>query len=210
MAHYPSLPFAVMLLAGGFSRRMGQDKARLEWQGGPLWQHQIETLTRLPAQRRLISCREEQKLQDTPHFADWEWLFDPSGDEQGPMGAVARALRLVNMPLVVLAVDMPFMTAEFLQRELIARSTAGRGAFFHNEQGIEPMAALYVPEMLPVMEGRLARGELGLQRMIEEAVKLNLADLRVLNEEERPLFANLNTPAELEQIRESRGTSLRV
>jgi hypothetical protein len=71
------------------------------------------------------------------------------------------------------------------------------------QQGIEPMAALYVPEMLPVMEGRLARGELGLQRMIEEAVKLNLADLRVLNEEERPLFANLNTPAELEQGRES-------
>jgi molybdenum cofactor guanylyltransferase len=204
MAHSPSLPFAVMLLAGGYSRRMGQDKAWIEWQGGPLWQHQIETLIRLPAQRRLISCREEQKLQDTPHFAGWEWLFDPAGYKQGPMGAVARSLRLVNLPMVVLAVDMPFMTAEFLQRELIAGSTAGRGRFFRTEQGIEPMAALYVPEMLPVMDRRLARGERGLQRMIEEAMTLNLAELRTLKEEERPVFANLNTPGEWVQSRDSR------
>ena len=204
MAHSPSLPFAVMLLAGGYSRRMGQDKAWLEWRGGPLWQHQIETLIRLPAQRRLISCREEQKLQDTPHFAGWEWLFDPAGDEQGPMGAVARSLRLVNLPMVVLAVDMPFMTAEFLQRELIAGSTAGRGRFFRSTEGIEPMAALYVPEMLPVMEGRLSRGELGLQRMIEEAEVVNLAKIRTLKEEERAFFANLNTPGEWEQSRDSR------
>lgn len=204
MAHSPSLPFAVMLLAGGYSRRMGQDKAWLEWQGSPLWQHQLSTLARLPAQRRLISCRDSQKLQDAPLFPDWEWLFDPAGDEQGPMGAVARSLRLVNLPMVVLAVDMPFMTAEFLQRELIAGSTAGRGRFFRTEQGIEPMAALYVTEMLPVIEGRLARGELGLQRMIEEAVTLNLAGLRALNEEERAFFANLNTPGEWEQSRDSR------
>jgi molybdopterin-guanine dinucleotide biosynthesis protein A len=178
---------------------MGRDKARLEWQGRPLWQHQMQRLTLMDASRCLVACREEQRLQDEATLPGWEWLFDPAGDEQGPLGAVERALRLTALPLVVLAVDMPFMTPEFLRQELLARGTAGRALFFRSAQGIEPMAACYVPAMLPVMERRLARGERGLQRLIEECVALDLAGIRELRAEEMPLFANLNTPGEWEQ-----------
>ena len=175
---------------------MGRDKAKLEWQGRPLWQHQIHRLTLMGASRCLVACREEQQLQDEATLPGWEWLFDPPRDEQGPLGAVERALRLTALPLVVLAVDMPFMTPEFLRQELLARITAGRGSFFRSAQGIEPMAACYVPAMLPVMERRLARGEFGLQRLIEECVAQDLAGIRELRAEEMPLFANLNTPGE--------------
>jgi molybdopterin-guanine dinucleotide biosynthesis protein A len=191
-------PFAVLLLAGGRSRRMGRDKAGLLWQGRPLWRHQLERLAALGAGRCLVACREEQGLQGEASLPGWEWLFDPVGDEQGPLGAIARALRVVQMPLVVLAVDMPFMTAAFLREELGARVSAGRGRFFATAQGVEPMAACYVPEMLPVMERRLAKGERGLQRLIEACVTLDLAEVRELRDEDRPLFANLNTPGEWE------------
>ncbi len=196
MSSASSPPFAVLLLAGGHSRRMGRDKARLEWQGRPLWQHQTERLTQIGASRCLVACREEQGLQGEATSPKWEWLFDPEGEERGPLGAVEHALRLTALPLLVLAVDMPFMSPEFLRQELLAGLSAERGAFFRTAQGIEPMAACYVPAMLPVMESRLARGELGLQRLIEECVALNLADVRELEEEALPLFANLNTPDE--------------
>ena len=38
---------SAVLLAGGESRRMGQDKATLEFRGGPLWQRQLELLDQL-------------------------------------------------------------------------------------------------------------------------------------------------------------------
>jgi len=192
------LPFAVLLLAGGQSRRMGWDKTRLEWLGRPLWRHQMEMLAELGASRCLLACREEQRLQDETLLPGWEWFFDPVGDEQGPLGVLGRALRVTAQPLVVLAVDMPFMNSAFLRDELCLKINAWRGWFFRSAQGIEPMAACYVPTMLPLIERRLANGQLGLQKMIEECMGLGMAGARALSDEEMPLFANLNTPGEWE------------
>ncbi|MDZ4289024.1 MAG: NTP transferase domain-containing protein, partial [Prosthecobacter sp.] len=71
----PSPPFSTLLLAGGRSRRMGQDKALLEWQGRPLWEVQLAKLQALKSERLLIACREEQGLQKNEPTI--EWLFDP-------------------------------------------------------------------------------------------------------------------------------------
>jgi molybdenum cofactor guanylyltransferase len=191
--------FAALLLVGGRSRRMGRDKARLEWNGVPLWLRQMQMLDSLGASRCLIACRQEQGLQEESFLSAWQWLYDPPGDQLGPLGAIKRALDEAAMPLLVLAVDMPFMTAAFLQQQLLSpRMGAERGCFFRTEYGIEPLAGCYVPAMLPVLERRLARGELGLQKLIEECVGLGLAECWDLGNEERGLFANANTPDEWE------------
>jgi len=57
------MSFAAVLLCGGRSTRMGRDKAFLDWDGRPLWQVQLEKLQQLAPQRLLISCREEQKVE---------------------------------------------------------------------------------------------------------------------------------------------------
>lgn len=186
--------FAALLVAGGRSTRMGYDKSLLEWKGRPLWQVQLEKLIELDPSRLLVACREEQELHRADH-RKIEWMFDALGSDCGPMGPVLGALEMVQMPLLVLAVDMPHMTAGFL-RQTTGLMPDHAGLFFALDHGPEPLAGVYVPEMLPLLRKAMAAGRFGLQRVIEQAGNEGLAFIQPLSEADAPLFANANTPEE--------------
>src|SRR6478735_7306580 len=98
----PPTVFAAALIAGGQSRRMGRDKAWLDWRGEPLWQFQLRKLAELQPDALIISCREAQRLEPPSAVV----LHDPP-DNQGPLPALARCLEHARLPLLALAVDMP-------------------------------------------------------------------------------------------------------
>jgi len=198
MLDVPALtrPFAAALIAGGRSRRMGQDKAWLEWQGRPLWQAQVEKLHSLRPACLLVACRAEQELQAADcglRNPEIEWVFDPPGEDRGPLPAIVRCLERVQLPLLVLAVDMPWMTAAFLQEHVQAHLEHERALFFGSEETFEPVAALYVPEMLPLMLDALSDDQLSLQHIVRESVRRGFAISRRIHEEHRRCFASTNT-----------------
>jgi len=176
------MSFAAVLLCGGKSTRMGRDKAFLDWNGRPLWQVQLEKLHQLAPQRLLISCREEQNI-----VCDAEMAFDPIDSNDGPLGAITRCLELVQMPLLVLAVDMPWMTVECLREHILL------GGFFRGPHGFEALCAVYEPAMLQNMKNALAERRLALQRVIEACQPR----VHELTDEHAPFFRNANTPEEL-------------
>ena len=176
------MSFAAVLLCGGKSTRMGRDKAFIDWNGRPLWQVQLEKLQQLGPNRLLISCREEQGI-----VSDAEIIFDPIDSNDGPLGAITRCLELVKKPLLVLAVDMPWMTVEFLRDQILP------GGFFRGPHGFEALCAVYEPAMLPAMQKALAERRLALQRVIEACQPR----VHLLGEEHALLFRNANTPDEL-------------
>lgn len=184
--------FSAMLLAGGRSTRMGRDKALLDWQGCPLWQMQLDKLEMLSPLRLIVSCREEQNLHQYK-LADVEWLFDPPGSDCGPMGPVITALEAVNMPLLVLAVDMPNMSPLFLEKLLFASDQA---AFCATEDGIEPLTGFYSPRLLPLLKEAFDAQRYSLRRVLEQGAEEGLVSIRPMSETEAPLFANTNTPTE--------------
>ena len=189
-------PFAAVLLAGGRSTRMKQDKALLHWHGQDLWQAQLHKLQSLDAARVLLSCRSEQPLFVSPSDGV-EVLHDPEGTDGGPLGPIIRALELVQMPLLVLAVDMPWMTAAFLREQLHKHESPEKGWFFRGPHGDEALAGLYVPSMLPLMREAQSNKDFKLQHVIEAAVHSGLAITHALGEEQMPFFRNANTPADL-------------
>jgi len=188
-----STPFAAVLLAGGRSTRMKQDKALLHWHGQGLWQAQLH-LQSIGASRVLLSCRREQ-----PFFPGdgVEIMHDPDGIDEGPLGAITRCLERVQMPLLVLAVDMPWMTAAFLREHLVPHVDTPKGTFFRGPHGDETLAGLYVPAMLPHMRQALSEKNYKLQRVIEACVHSGSATTSHTGDHQAAFFHNVNTPADL-------------
>ncbi|HBJ87297.1 MAG TPA: hypothetical protein DDZ88_26265 [Verrucomicrobiales bacterium] len=191
-----STPFAAVLLAGGRSTRMKQDKALLHWHGQDLWQAQLHKLQSLDAERVLLSCRRDQPLFVSPDEGV-EVIHDPVGVDDGPLGAITRCLERVQMPLLVLAVDMPWMTAAFLREHLVPVAEPVRGQFYRGPHGDEVLAGLYVPAMLPLMQAVLREKHLALQPVIEACVHSDLATTQMLGDDQMPFFHNVNTPHDL-------------
>src|SRR5205807_2568449 len=114
---------AAVLLAGGKSSRMGRDKAALLVRGEPLWRHQLATLRATEPAEFFISGK-----CDGPFAGcEVEILADEFPD-CGPLGGIATALRrCASERLLVLAVDMPAMTAAFLRMLLDESQRTGMG-----------------------------------------------------------------------------------
>jgi molybdopterin-guanine dinucleotide biosynthesis protein A len=186
-----STPFAAVLLAGGRSTRMKQDKALLHWHGQDLWQAQLHKLQSIGASRVLLSCRREQPLFPGVGV---EIMHDPEGIDEGPLGAITRCLEHVRMPLLVLAVDMPWMTTAFLREHLVPRQELPKGRFFRGAHGDETLAGLYVPAMLPYLQTALHAKRLALQPIIEKSIAASLATTQIVNDTQACFFGNANTP----------------
>ncbi len=127
-----------VILAGGESRRMGSDKAWLNLNGQPLIACAVATLRQLGLQQVLISGRPDQDYAalGCPVLLDRQPSF-------GPLGGIERALAVATSSLLlVLAVDLPRMTPEFL-RKLAGTCNDSTGAVPFLGNRVEPLAAIY-------------------------------------------------------------------
>jgi len=98
-----------VVLAGGLSRRMGRDKAMLDYHGKTLLRHQVDVLT--PLCGRVLVSGEHAGFDCVPD----------EGGRRGPLGGIhAVCRRFPGMAMLVIPVDMPQVTpmalAELLER----------------------------------------------------------------------------------------------
>ncbi len=100
---------AGVILAGGRSRRLGQDKATLVLAGKPLAHWVAETLMPLTSELWLVT--------NTPltHAGLGLPILMDLAPDQGPLGGLRTALFFSRTPWVLAAsVDNPFLTPELL------------------------------------------------------------------------------------------------
>jgi molybdopterin-guanine dinucleotide biosynthesis protein A len=172
---------------------MGRDKALLEIAGRPLWERQRDVLARAGAKQIFLSARSDQAWADAAE--GFSGVVRDASLDSGPLGGLVAALeRCGPGHLAVLAVDLPRMEPAWFAA-LLADCTPGRGAAGRNGQWFEPLAAVYPRELLPLARAALARGDLALQKLLAEAVRLKLLGVRDISAAETPLFANWNEPA---------------
>lgn len=182
---------AGLLLAGGRSRRMGRDKATLDWQGRPLGEHQAATLVAVGAWPLYLSCRSDQPW--TP--AGFTRVEDQS--DQGVLGAFVGAFASNRAPVVAtLAIDVPHITPDLLEQMTgLARETGVSVVPVHNGH-FEPLAAAWHRSALPDLQAALAAAA-SLQQVCTALQADGRLQPHALSAGESGQLANLNTPADL-------------
>ena len=180
------MSWAGVVLAGGASSRMGQDKAQLQLGGLSLQQRALAQLERAGCQPFAVT-REgvAGSLRDRPGVA-------------GPLAGIAGAidgLRRFEV-LLLLPVDMPLLPDGALRQLRAALSDESPYLGFANS--LFPLA-LRNDELLAVTLNQLASGE-PRQASIQGLLQALGAVLLPVVEQWQPRFCNCNTPAQWDAI----------
>ena len=186
------MSLSAVLLAGGKSSRMGADKPTLLFDQHPLWEHQLDTLRNLQPERIFVSAQVDPVWRPTD--------LDFVGDVQpahGPMGGIAATLsRTQTDHLLVLAIDMPFMTHDYLSG-LSQRVSPGYGVVPIMDHRAEPLAAIYPRESAADFVAALSGSDLSLQSLLRKLIDTTQLRPIVVSKNEEQLFRNLNEPGDL-------------
>jgi molybdenum cofactor guanylyltransferase len=183
--------FSAVLLAGGEGRRMGRDKATIQFEGEPLWQRQLALLRGLSPQQLFVSARTKPAWLP----GDAELLLDdlPS---RGPLSGLTKALTAMRTThLVAVAVDMPFMTAGELGK-VVARATENRGVVAVIGGRAEPLAAVYPAEATADFTAALAGDDFSLQQLLRKLAAEDKIALLPVAKEAGHLYRSVNQPGD--------------
>ncbi len=173
------------VLAGGASKRMGQDKALLPYRGTTLVEHVAKTVRDAAGSVALIGDPDRLAHLGLPVFPD-------ELPSCGPASGIYTALKVTDTDWnLVLACDMPGVSSELLC-ELLRRAEgsernciAAVGAYGEPE----PLCAAYHRRCLPALGRSIRDKRLRMRDFVKEIgavwVKANASAL-----------ANVNTPSE--------------
>lgn len=183
----------VFVLAGGRSTRMGTDKATLRLGGETLLDRALAKAHEMSDKIAIVGARELYASFGTD-------VVEDEFPQCGPLGGIHAALGVSRSELnVVLSVDTPFVSTEFL-RFLLRRAESTTDALAvvpDADGGVQGTCAVYRRPFRAVAEQQLKRGRY--------KVTDTLALVRVEYVEEpemraagfdSAMFANLNTPEE--------------
>lgn len=123
----PAKSFAGLVLAGGRSSRMGQDKSQLELNGKTLLQRAVTLLNNTGATELLVSAHSELALA-SPSFdeVDLQVVTDRFKNK-GPLAGIDAAMSKTELPLLIIPVDMPLLTSTQLRNIVDASFSAEPG-----------------------------------------------------------------------------------
>ena len=186
------MDISAVLLAGGESRRMGQDKATLLFHAKPLWQIQLECLRKLDPAEIFISGRADAVWR--PAAVQFVADDPPS---RGPLSGIAASLAQMHTGhLLALAIDIPFMTEQYL-RVLCDQIEPGIGVVPTIDDRAEPLVAIYPREAHADFRNALAGTDFSLQNVVDRLVESGKLREVGVKEHETKLFLNVNEPSDV-------------
>lgn len=172
---------------------MGRDKAGLLVGDQRLWEHQIATLRGTGPDELLISAPRSEMFAESGLT-----IVNDESPGLGPLAGIAAVLRAARWErLLVLAIDLPQMSADFLSELLQESGRTGRGLVPHGDDCFEPLAAVYTRDCLALADEHLHGEDRSMQCFVRAAIGQNLISARPIKPEQRDFFRNVNRPQDV-------------
>lgn len=183
-------PIFGLVLAGGRSRRMGQDKARLLRGGRSQLAYVVELIEPM-CDRVFVSTRAEQRGE--AERSKFEQIVDRYQD-MGPVAGILSAMdEYPQVDWLVLACDLPNIDASTIANLLEHRSPEYPfSAYSSSHDGLpEPLCAIYRAGSADIVRGFVAEGVYCPRKILirSDTLLLEQPDPRALD--------NVNTPDDL-------------
>lgn len=181
-----------LVLAGGNSLRMGQDKAAIHWHDKQQRYYMADLLKNY-TDNVYISCRAGQQMDVNPAYLTLTDTFTGLG----PFGAILSAFReQPENAWLVIACDLPLLDKETLDVLMANRDTSAIATTFESPDGgfPEPLIAVWEPKSYAVLLSFLSQGY-----ACPRKVLIN-SDVKILQAPHPDALTNVNTPEEMERV----------
>ena len=181
---------AVIIVAGGKSRRMGADKRML------LFGRQ--KLLTIAVEKAKVISDEVILVLGEPIEIDYQVkiVFDKVKGHGPLVGLYSGLLEARGKKALLLPCDMPLVTVELL-RTLISQAEGYDITILKHRGIVEPLCSVYSKNVIPVIEEQLQEGNLSLLSLLKNP-KLRIKIVKVENkfngDDTDLLFFNINTP----------------
>jgi molybdopterin-guanine dinucleotide biosynthesis protein A len=181
-----------LVLAGGFSRRMGRDKALLSYHNLPQARWTAQLLSSVCSEV-YYSCRADQDLGPGTDLSAVR--IHDTEEGQGPIGGMLEAHRKSpESAWLIVACDLPKLDQATLKTLIRKRNAAHIVTAYRSiHDGLpEPLCAIYEPKSFSVLAERFADGCRCPRRVLIDLDR----QVQLLNLEDGYALDNANTPDE--------------
>jgi molybdopterin-guanine dinucleotide biosynthesis protein A len=188
-----------LVLAGGKSSRMGEDKALLHFAGKHLLTRVCEVAETVKLPVYILTSWPEKYQEILPE--SYQFLLEENHGN-GPLVALAEGLQMISADWVLLlGCDLPLLDSEIIHhwmmqlREIPDHFLA---MVPYYQSSWEPLCGFYRTQALISLQGFIGQGARSFQLWLSQIDVIKLS----LGEEEAAMLFNCNTPEDFEKVKE--------
>lgn len=197
-----------IVLCGGKSRRMGQDKGSMSFHGKPMIIHVIETLTHV-ADEIVLVLRDKNQADEYKKFLKDLKLTENINfkictdilKDQGPLAGILTGFQhIVSNKAMVLPCDSPFVSEFFVKKMFELSGYSDFDAFVPkwSDGRLEPLHSIYKKNSQPVIRKLLEEDILDVKNFITK-LDVKFIDVESLDPTGRSFF-NINQMKDIPKV----------
>ncbi|HEY9300057.1 MAG TPA: molybdenum cofactor guanylyltransferase [Phormidium sp.] len=187
---------SALILAGGRSTRMGEDKALIPWDGIPLLTRVCQVASQSCQQVYVLTPWPEKYQTIVPEKCEFIIESNPG---QGPLLSLAEGLeKIASEWVLLLGCDMPSLQASILQdwmENLTQIPDETVAVVPHQQARWEPLCAFYHRSALPDLQQFIQQGGNSFQKWLAQTKVATIPVSQACQE----MLWNCNSPMDLEK-----------
>ena len=148
-----------IVLAGGKSSRMGQDKALMKINGKAMMQYVIDNLSQAFGEVFISGNRLDYPVSMK--------VIKDVNEQKGPMGGIRSALAYCGQDIFVCSCDMLFVSPELI-RNMLQRKEEGKISIAQYSGKIYPVLGIYPYAVLEALTESIENDDLKMTRFLEQ------------------------------------------